>query len=121
MVSRFKQRFPDIHLQVHAQASADVVSGLLSNRLDIGICLLPLTHPQLTTVRLFEERLALVAPAGMNIDAYSGLIAWTPAGDQVGAQTVIVRVTDPGGLFATQSFTIAVAGQNAPPAAQKDG
>ena len=67
LVSRFKQRFPDIHLQVHAQASADVVSGLLSNRLDIGICLLPLTHPQLTTVPLFEERLALVAPAGMNI------------------------------------------------------
>ena len=61
-----------------------------------------------------------VAPAGMNIDAYSGLIAWTPAADQVGAQTVIVRVTDPGGLFATQSFTIAVAGQNAPPVAQND-
>ena len=61
-----------------------------------------------------------VAPAGMNIDAYSGLIAWTPTGDQVGAQTVIVRVTDPGGLFATQSFTIAVAGQNAPPVAQND-
>jgi LysR family cyn operon transcriptional activator len=62
LVSRFKQRFPDIHLQVHAQASGDVVNGLLSNRLDIGICLLPLTHPQLTTVPLFEERLALVAP-----------------------------------------------------------
>ncbi|MCS6289749.1 MAG: LysR family transcriptional regulator substrate-binding protein [Nitrospira sp.] len=28
---------------------------------------MPLTHPQLTTVPLFEERLALVAPAGMNI------------------------------------------------------
>jgi len=67
LVSRFKQRFPDIHLQVHAQASADVVNGLLSHHLDIGICLLPLTHPQLTTVPLFEERLALVAPANMII------------------------------------------------------
>jgi LysR family cyn operon transcriptional activator len=43
LVSRFKQRFPDIHLQVHAQPSSDIVSGLLANRLDIGICLLPLT------------------------------------------------------------------------------
>lgn len=67
LVSQFKQRFPDIHLQVHAQPSSEVVNGLLSNRLDIGICLLPLTHPQLTTVPLFEERLALVAPAGMKI------------------------------------------------------
>jgi len=65
LVSRFKQRFPGIHLQVHAQPSSDIVSGLLAHRLDIGICLLPLTHPQVTTVPLFEERLALIAPANM--------------------------------------------------------
>jgi LysR family transcriptional regulator, cyn operon transcriptional activator len=65
LVSRFKQRFPDIQLQVHAQPSSEVVDGLLAHRLDIGICLLPLSHPQLTTVPLFEERLCLVAPAGM--------------------------------------------------------
>lgn len=67
LVSRFKQRFPDIQLQVNAQPSSEVVSGVLTNRLDIGICLLPLTHPQLTIVPLLEERLALVAPAGMKI------------------------------------------------------
>lgn len=67
LVSRFKQRFPDIHLQVHAQPSSDIVSGLLANRLDIGICLLPLAHPHMTTVPLFEERLALIAPASMGI------------------------------------------------------
>ncbi|MBI4002588.1 MAG: LysR family transcriptional regulator [Nitrospira defluvii] len=67
LVSRFKQRFPDIQLQVNAQPSSEVVSGVLANRLDIGICLLPLTHPQLTIVPLLEERLALVAPAGMKI------------------------------------------------------
>lgn len=67
LVSRFKQRFPDIHLQVHAQPSSDIVSGLLTNRLDIGICLLPLTHPQVTTVPLLEERLALIVPPGMKI------------------------------------------------------
>ncbi len=67
LVSRFKQRFPDIHLQVHAQPSSEIVQGLLTNRLDIGICLLPLTHTHVTTIPLFEERLALIAPAGMKI------------------------------------------------------
>jgi LysR family cyn operon transcriptional activator len=67
LVSRFKQRFPGIHLHIHAQPSTDIVSGLLANQLDLGICLLPLAHPQLTTIPLFEERLALVAPASAKV------------------------------------------------------
>lgn len=62
LVSQFKQRFPGIHLQVHSQPSAEIVNGLLANRLDIGICLLPISHKELTTVPLFDERLVLVAP-----------------------------------------------------------
>lgn len=61
--SQFTSRFPGIHLQVHSQPSADIVEGLLANRLDLGICLLPVAHRQLTTVPLFDERLVLVAPA----------------------------------------------------------
>jgi bacillopeptidase F len=60
------------------------------------------------------------APAGMSIDPTSGLIAWMPASGQVGPQAVTARATDPGGLFATQSFTIEVAGLNDPPLAQGD-
>jgi LysR family cyn operon transcriptional activator len=67
LVTRFKQRFPDVQLQVHPQPSSDVVTGLLANRLDLGICLLPLAHPQLTVIPLLEERLALVVPPGMLI------------------------------------------------------
>ena len=62
LVSRFKQRFPGVHLQVHSQPSADIVEGLLANRLDLGLCLLPLSHDHLTSVPLFEERLVLVTP-----------------------------------------------------------
>jgi bacillopeptidase F len=61
-----------------------------------------------------------VAPAGMSIDVSSGLIAWTPDGSQVGSHAVTARAADPAGLFATQSFTIAVAGLNDPPLAQDD-
>jgi LysR family cyn operon transcriptional activator len=68
LVTKFKQRFPDVQLQVHAQPSSEVVEGLLAHRLDLGICLLPLTHPQVTVIPLLEERLSLVAPAGMKIE-----------------------------------------------------
>lgn len=50
-----------------------------------------------------------IAPAGMTIDPSTGLIVWTPTFDQVGNQTVTVRVIDAVGLFAEQSFTITVA------------
>lgn len=62
VVSRFKQQFPGVHLQVHSQPSADIVDGLLADRLDLGLCLLPVSREQLTTVRLFDERLVLVVP-----------------------------------------------------------
>lgn len=61
-----------------------------------------------------------VAPPGMSIGTASGLIAWTPAVGQTGPQAVSVRVEDTGGLFATQSFTIAVANLNDPPLVQND-
>ncbi len=49
-----------------------------------------------------------VAPAGMNINAASGLVQWTPVAGQVGSHNVSVRVQDAGGLFALQSFMVVV-------------
>ncbi len=59
-----------------------------------------------------------IAPAGMVIDALSGFISWTPSSAQA-RQTlsVTVRVTDAGGLAATQNFSIKVAGLNHAPTA----
>lgn len=55
------------------------------------------------------------APAGMTINATTGLIAWTPSAAQTGNHNVTVRVRDFAGLFATQSFTINVAATLQPP------
>ena len=54
------------------------------------------------------------APPGMAIDAASGAIIWTPGIAQIGNHAVAVRVTDRGGLFATQTFTATVAPVAAP-------
>jgi hypothetical protein len=48
-------------------------------------------------------------PAGMTINATTGLISWTPAANQTGNRNVRVRVTDTKGRFTEQLFTIAVA------------
>src|SRR5205085_1090953 len=57
------------------------------------------------------------APAGMTIDATSGLIQWTPDATQVGARIVEIRVEDGQGGAAGQTYTVVVSqpAQNAPP------
>lgn len=47
----------------------------------------------------------------MTINAATGLIEWTPTAE--GDANVVVRVTDRGGLFAEQSFTVTVAAATA--------
>jgi RHS repeat-associated protein len=48
------------------------------------------------------------SPAGMTINASTGLIQWTPTNAQVGSNNVTVQVADTAGAKATQSFTISV-------------
>jgi hypothetical protein len=60
------------------------------------------------------------APAGMTINATTGLISWTPTFAQIGSRNVTVRVTDPTTLVANQSFTITVASANYTPVAVDD-
>jgi hypothetical protein len=51
----------------------------------------------------------MTKPAGMSIDAVTGIISWKPALSQVGLTKVVVNVSD-GSLFAIQSFDITVTG-----------
>lgn len=55
------------------------------------------------------------APMGMNINATTGLVQWTPTAAQVGSHSVTVRVQDTGGLAAMQDFAITVPQPNRPP------
>ncbi|MEW8525378.1 MAG: putative Ig domain-containing protein [Candidatus Thiodiazotropha endolucinida] len=54
-------------------------------------------------------------PAGMTLDPQSGLISWTPTGNQLGQHNVSVSAIDPQGLTDTQSFSIDVVNVNDPP------
>lgn len=62
VVSLFRKRFPRIQLQVHARPSLEIESDLLANRLDLGLCLLPVSDNRLAVAKLFDETLCLVGP-----------------------------------------------------------
>ena len=51
------------------------------------------------------------APNGMRIDAVTGQIDWIPSPSQAGLHSVSVRVLDPLGAYATQSWQISVTDQ----------
>ena len=48
------------------------------------------------------------APAGLSIDATTGLMTWTPIASQIGPQTANLRLTDAAGNSQTQAFAILV-------------
>jgi RHS repeat-associated protein len=50
----------------------------------------------------------VTAPAGMTIDAATGVVQWTPSDTQGGPHSVSLRVQDAAGLFATQAFLVQV-------------
>ncbi len=62
----------------------------------------------------------ITAPGGMTIHPATGVIGWVPDATQGGDHTVVVEVTDAGGLTDAQTFTVTVALVNDPPVAVDD-
>ncbi|NEQ42484.1 MAG: tandem-95 repeat protein [Leptolyngbya sp. SIOISBB] len=57
----------------------------------------------------------LDGPAGMTMDAATGVLSWQPDSSAIGSVTVTVGAVDPGGLGGAQRFTLqVVAGNDAP-------
>lgn len=50
----------------------------------------------------------LINPPSMSIDPNSGLITWTPTISDVGDHSILIEVTDQGGLSETQPYTLTV-------------
>jgi hypothetical protein len=57
----------------------------------------------------------ITAPSGMTIDPTIGLISWTPTNDQVGPNSVTVKISDAFLSTVTQSFIVSVANTNDAP------
>ena len=88
-------------------APAAIANSGLPTRANVGTPLnFDLNHP--------EEGQGLryvldSAPAGMTIDQQTGLISWTPAANQLGPQTAVLKLQDKAGNITSQTLAIAVA------------
>jgi hypothetical protein len=54
-------------------------------------------------------------PGTMSIDPSTGIISWTPTFANVGTHSITIKVADPSGAFATQTFNLTVVNTNQPP------
>ncbi|MEM2869137.1 MAG: tandem-95 repeat protein [Thermoplasmata archaeon] len=56
----------------------------------------------------------VAGPRGMSIEAFTGLVSWTPTNEQVGLNRIVLAVSD-GEFTAYQSFEVNVTNANDPP------
>ena len=59
----FRERFPEVDVQIVAEATRRPIQALLAGRLDLAITIGAGTHPRLTTQPLFRDELVAVVPA----------------------------------------------------------
>jgi DNA-binding transcriptional LysR family regulator len=57
-----RKRFPSADIHVTVAPTEKIVSGLLDRHYDLGLISLPLDHPELTILPLFEEELLIIRP-----------------------------------------------------------
>jgi DNA-binding transcriptional LysR family regulator len=60
VLARYRQLFPEVHLAVRRTFSRDIPTELLNYRLDLGVASFVPQEPQLASVKIFRDELALV-------------------------------------------------------------
>jgi DNA-binding transcriptional LysR family regulator len=58
-----RAKFPRLDLHVSVLATEEMVAGVLDGSFDLGLISLPVAHPQLRIVPLFEEELLMLRPS----------------------------------------------------------
>ncbi|MBP6019149.1 MAG: LysR family transcriptional regulator [Burkholderiaceae bacterium] len=61
-VTRFRAVFPDVKVHVRTLISTDLVQALVTRQAEVGVAIVPLTHPSLHAEAIYENRLVAVLP-----------------------------------------------------------
>lgn len=62
-VTKFRNAFPDVKVYVRTLISTDLVQALLTQQVEVGVAIVPLTHPSLHAEAIYENHLVAVLPA----------------------------------------------------------
>lgn len=62
-----RQQFPDLELHVRETQTETLVHELVEGKLDVLLLALPIRHPEIETLSLFEDRFVLAMPPGQNL------------------------------------------------------
>ncbi len=62
-VAKFREAFPDVKVHVRTLISTDLVQALLTQQVEVGVAIAPLTHPSLHAEAIYENHLVAVLPA----------------------------------------------------------
>ena len=64
IVRRFRERYPDVDVQMHEMTPATQIEALLAERVDVGFVRGPVHEPALATQTVLEEPLVAALPSG---------------------------------------------------------
>ena len=64
LLSQFRQRYPEVEVDIRNKMSSEVGRLVLDDEVDIGVATLPVRHRQLSNRRLFTRQDVLICPPG---------------------------------------------------------
>lgn len=72
-ITRFVQRYPNIHINYHTTLLNGMAQEVLSNKVDLAVSVLPLEHPNLTVKPFTEGRMVCIVPRGHELTQKSSV------------------------------------------------
>jgi len=63
-IKAFSDKHPLPHIIMHTSAPQVMLQELLSQQVELGVAFLPISHPNLESVRLYENRIIAILPKG---------------------------------------------------------
>lgn len=69
LLPRLQRSFPELELHVRETQTKQLTQELMEGGLDLLLVALPVEHPEIETIRLFEDRFLLALPPGRRIDS----------------------------------------------------
>lgn len=69
LLPKLQEHFPDVEMHIRETQTKQLTRELLDGALDLLLVALPVEHPDIETIRLFEDRFLLALPASRRIDS----------------------------------------------------